>query len=56
LRFLQDWLGHANIKHTVIYTALVSTSRRAEARHRLLKPHKYLIAKTPRFYYLNETV
>ena len=37
LRFVQDWLGHANIQNTVIYTALVSTSREAKARHYFLK-------------------
>ena len=37
LRFVQDWLGHANIQNTVSYTALVSTSREAKARHYFLK-------------------
>jgi integrase len=37
LRFLQDWLGHSNIQNTVIYTALVSTSRDAKARQYFLK-------------------
>lgn len=37
LRFLQDWLGHSNIQNTVIYTALVSTSREAKARQYFLK-------------------
>ncbi len=37
LRFLQDWLGHANIQNTVIYTALVSISREAKARAYFLK-------------------
>ncbi len=37
LRFVQDWLGHANIQNTVIYTALVSTSREAKARQYFLK-------------------
>jgi integrase/recombinase XerD len=32
LRFLQDWLGHANIQNTVIYAALVSHSREKKAR------------------------
>lgn len=32
LRFVQDWLGHANIQNTVIYTALVSKTREANAR------------------------
>lgn len=31
LRFVQDWLGHANIQNTVIYTALVSASREQKA-------------------------
>ncbi len=37
LRFLQDWLGHANIQNTVIYAALVSGSREAKAREFFLK-------------------
>ncbi len=37
LRFLQAWLGHSNIQNTVIYTALVSTSREAKARQYFLK-------------------
>lgn len=37
LRFVQDWLGHANIQNTVIYTALVSTSREQKARKYFLK-------------------
>ncbi len=37
LRFVQDWLGHANIQNTVIYTTLVSTSREAKARQYFLK-------------------
>jgi hypothetical protein len=31
LRFLQNWLGHANIQNTVIYAALVSHSRERKA-------------------------
>jgi type 1 fimbriae regulatory protein FimB len=27
VRFVQDWLGHANIQNTVIYTYVTSTSR-----------------------------
>lgn len=41
LRFVQDWLGHANIQNTVIYTALVSTSREAKARTYFLKLPKF---------------
>ena len=37
LRFVQDWLGQSNIQNTVIYTALVSTSREARARQYFLK-------------------
>ncbi len=37
LRFLQDWLGHSNIQNTVIYTALVLTSREQKARQYFLK-------------------
>ena len=32
LRFVQDWLGHANIQNTVIYTSLVSNTRDQKAR------------------------
>jgi site-specific recombinase XerD len=32
LRFVQDWLGHSNIQNTVIYSHLVSKSRREKAR------------------------
>lgn len=41
LRFVQDWLGHSNIQNTVIYTALVSTSREAKARQYFLKMSKF---------------
>jgi integrase len=37
LRFLQDWLGHANIQNTVIYAALVSHSRERKAREYFMK-------------------
>ena len=37
LRFVQDWLGHANIQNTVIYAALVSSSRETKAREYFLK-------------------
>jgi len=37
LRFLQDWLGHANIRNTVIYAALVSDSRERKAREYFMK-------------------
>jgi type 1 fimbriae regulatory protein FimB len=41
LRFVQDWLGHANIQNTVIYTALVAGSREAKARQHFLKLPKF---------------
>ncbi len=41
LRFVQDWLGHANIQNTVIYTYLTSATREAKARTVFLKLPKY---------------
>ena len=41
LRFLQNWLGHANIQNSVIYTALVSTNREAKARGYFLQLPKF---------------
>jgi site-specific recombinase XerD len=37
LRFVQDWLGHANIQNTVIYSHLISGSRTEKARRHFLK-------------------
>jgi site-specific recombinase XerD len=37
LRFLQDWLGHANIQNTVLYAALVSHSREKKAQEYFMK-------------------
>ena len=37
LRFVQDWLGHANIQNTVIYTFLASAQREQKARKVFLK-------------------
>jgi type 1 fimbriae regulatory protein FimB len=37
LRFLQDWLGHANIQNTVVYAALVSGSRERKAREYFMR-------------------
>jgi integrase len=37
LRFLQDWLGHANIQNTVVYASLVSHSRETRARKYFMK-------------------
>jgi site-specific recombinase XerD len=34
LRFVQDWIGHASIKNTVIYAQLTSRRRDEEARPR----------------------
>lgn len=40
IKFVQDWLGHANIQNTVIYTHLVSSSRAEKARKHFAKlPH-----------------
>ena len=41
LRWVQDWLGHANIQSTVIYAALSAGSRQEKARE--------TFAKLPRF-------
>jgi site-specific recombinase XerD len=41
LRFVQDWVGHANIKNTVIYTHLVSATRNEQARKFFLKLPRY---------------
>jgi len=36
-RFVQDWVGCANIQNTVIYTHLTSTTRTEKARSLFLK-------------------
>lgn len=41
LRFVQDWLGHANIQNTVIYASLTSRSREEKARKLFLKMPQY---------------
>lgn len=41
LRFVQDWLGHANIQNTVIYTSLVSKTRDQKARKHFMKMPKF---------------
>jgi site-specific recombinase XerD len=41
IRFVQDWLGHANIQNTVIYASLVSSTRERKAREHFLKLPKY---------------
>ena len=41
LRFVQDWLGHANIQNTVIYTYLTSATRNEKARKFFLKMPRY---------------
>jgi len=41
VRFVQDWLGHANIQNTVIYTYLTSTSREEKARKLFMKLPRY---------------
>ena len=37
VRFVQDWLGHANIQNTMVYTHLVSTARDQKARAPFMK-------------------
>jgi integrase/recombinase XerD len=39
LRFVQDWVGHASIKNTVIYAQLTSRRRDAEARKVFTSPY-----------------
>jgi site-specific recombinase XerD len=41
LRFAQDWLGHSNIKNTVIYTNLSSTTREQKPRAVFMKLSKF---------------
>lgn len=41
IRFVQDWLGHANIQNTVIYASLVSTTRERKAREHFFKLPKF---------------
>ncbi len=41
LRFLQDWLGHANIQNTVIYAQVSIGNREAKAREHFLKMPKF---------------
>lgn len=41
LHFVQDWLGHANIKNTAIYASIVSKSRDRKARESFLKMPKF---------------
>jgi len=41
LRFVQDWLGHADIGSTVVYAAIVNPTREKKARD--------LFTKLPRF-------
>ncbi len=39
LRFIQDWVGHASIKNTVIYAQLTSRRRDEEARRVFASPY-----------------
>lgn len=41
LRFVQDWLGHATIDNTVIYTHLVSTTRDERAAETFMRLPKF---------------
>jgi site-specific recombinase XerD len=41
LRFVQDWLGHANIQNTVVYTFLTARSREGTARKVFLNLPRY---------------
>jgi site-specific recombinase XerD len=39
LRFVQDWIGHASIRNTVVYAQLTSRRRDEEARRVFLSPY-----------------
>jgi integrase/recombinase XerD len=39
LRFVQDWVGHASIKNTVIYAQLTNRRRDEEARKVFASPY-----------------
>jgi integrase/recombinase XerC len=39
LRLVQDWIGHALIRNTVVYAQLTSRRRDEEARRVLLSPY-----------------
>lgn len=39
LRFVQDWIGHASIKNTVVYAQLTSRRRDEEARKVFVSPY-----------------
>ena len=41
IRFVQDWLGHANIQNTVIYAQISVGNREAKAREHFLKMLKF---------------
>lgn len=41
IRFVQDWLGHANIQNTVIYAQISIGNREAKAREHFLKMPKF---------------
>ena len=41
LRFVQDWLGHANIQNTVIYASLTTRGREGAARRAFLNLPRY---------------
>lgn len=41
IRFVQDWLGHANIQNTVIYAQISVGSREAKAREHFQKMPKF---------------
>jgi site-specific recombinase XerD len=41
IRFVQDWLGHANIQNTVIYAQISVGSRQEKARKHFQKMPKF---------------
>jgi len=41
LRFVQDWLGHADIESTFVYAAIVNPTREKKARTLFMSPPSF---------------